>query len=296
MTTSPPGAEVFVRGYDAIDDEWQSLGRTPLAEIGVGAARAALADRAAGVETVELATTAQDDDIGHRAIEMTLHAVGAQPPEMVYVPGGVSTRSLNSRPLGDRRACAFLHRPLRSHEQSYQGIRRGGRVRAPQLLGRSGFQQGRPTVVLRRGHDGYSWTRRGGPGQSTWELGDYPEGQDEYPVTGISWYEAVGLCPLPREVAADHVPLDDGRVTRYRGSESLAASILPLSNFGTRARRRSAVTKASDRTAPTTCSATYVSGFWNSGPSGGWVVGGGLGGSRVRRSVARRPRCSNGRA
>ncbi len=28
------------------------------------------------------------------------------------------------------------------------------------------------------------------PGPSTWVAGDYPDGQDEYPVSGVSWYEA----------------------------------------------------------------------------------------------------------
>jgi dienelactone hydrolase len=30
----------------------------------------------------------------------------------------------------------------------------------------------------------------GRPGPATWELGSYPEGQDEWPVSGLSWYEA----------------------------------------------------------------------------------------------------------
>ena len=32
--------------------------------------------------------------------------------------------------------------------------------------------------------------RTGRPGPATWEVGIYPAGQDEYPVTGVSWYEA----------------------------------------------------------------------------------------------------------
>ncbi|MBT8396119.1 MAG: SUMF1/EgtB/PvdO family nonheme iron enzyme, partial [Gemmatimonadetes bacterium] len=30
----------------------------------------------------------------------------------------------------------------------------------------------------------------GRPGPSTWELGDYPDGQENFPVGGVSWYEA----------------------------------------------------------------------------------------------------------
>ena len=29
----------------------------------------------------------------------------------------------------------------------------------------------------------------GRPGPSTWELGTYPDGQDDWPVSGVSWYE-----------------------------------------------------------------------------------------------------------
>ena len=30
----------------------------------------------------------------------------------------------------------------------------------------------------------------GRPGPSTWEVGTYPEGQGDFPVCGVSWYEA----------------------------------------------------------------------------------------------------------
>jgi len=36
--------------------------------------------------------------------------------------------------------------------------------------------------------------RTGRPGPSTWELGDYPDGQDDYPVGGVSWYEAAAFA------------------------------------------------------------------------------------------------------
>ena len=34
----------------------------------------------------------------------------------------------------------------------------------------------------------------GQPGPSTWIGGAYPEGQDEHPVGGISWYEAAAYA------------------------------------------------------------------------------------------------------
>jgi formylglycine-generating enzyme required for sulfatase activity len=38
------------------------------------------------------------------------------------------------------------------------------------------------------------WDTTGKPGPATWELGDYPKGQDDYPVTGVSWYEAAAYA------------------------------------------------------------------------------------------------------
>jgi formylglycine-generating enzyme required for sulfatase activity len=34
----------------------------------------------------------------------------------------------------------------------------------------------------------------GRPGPATWELGSYPDGQAEYPVAGVSWYEATAYA------------------------------------------------------------------------------------------------------
>ena len=34
----------------------------------------------------------------------------------------------------------------------------------------------------------------GQPGPATWQAGDYPEGQGDYPVSGISWYEAAAYA------------------------------------------------------------------------------------------------------
>ena len=36
--------------------------------------------------------------------------------------------------------------------------------------------------------------RTGRPGPSTWELGDYPTGQDDFPVGGVSWFEAAAYA------------------------------------------------------------------------------------------------------
>ncbi len=46
--------------------------------------------------------------------------------------------------------------------------------------------------------------KTGRPGPATWEAGDYPDGQDNYPVSGVSWYEAAAYA----EFAGKNLPTD----------------------------------------------------------------------------------------
>ena len=66
----------------------------------------------------------------------------------------------------------------------------------------------------------------GRPGPKDWVQGEYPKGQDDYPVTGISWYEAAAYA----EFAGKSLP------TIYHWNRAAgpfsAAFIVPLSNFG----------------------------------------------------------------
>jgi eukaryotic-like serine/threonine-protein kinase len=67
--------------------------------------------------------------------------------------------------------------------------------------------------------------RTGRPGPATWELSDYPEGQSDYPVTGVSWYEAAAFA----EFAGKSLP------TLYHWNRAAgtwqASQIVPASNF-----------------------------------------------------------------
>jgi len=67
--------------------------------------------------------------------------------------------------------------------------------------------------------------KTGRPGPAGWEAGSYPEGQANYPVTGVSWYEAAAYAAF----AGADLP------TIYHWSRAAftwgGAAIVPLSNF-----------------------------------------------------------------
>ena len=64
----------------------------------------------------------------------------------------------------------------------------------------------------------------GRPGPSTWEGGRYPGGQDEYPVTGVSWYEAAAYA----EYAGKSLPTANHWIGA--ASTNMATPIIALSN------------------------------------------------------------------
>jgi dienelactone hydrolase len=66
----------------------------------------------------------------------------------------------------------------------------------------------------------------GRPGPATWELSAFPEGTDDHPVTGVSWFEAAAYS----EFVGKSLPTVHHWISTASIWES--AHIIPLSNFG----------------------------------------------------------------
>jgi formylglycine-generating enzyme required for sulfatase activity len=77
----------------------------------------------------------------------------------------------------------------------------------------------------------------GRPGPATWELGAYPEGQANYPVTGVSWYEAAAYAEFAGKT------LSTAHQWQNATSRWFASYIVPLSNFSGKGWRPSEVTR-----------------------------------------------------
>jgi dienelactone hydrolase len=72
----------------------------------------------------------------------------------------------------------------------------------------------------------------GRPGPSTWEAGDYPNGLDDYPVSGVSWYEAAAYAEYVGKVlpTGDHWDSGMGFYSE-KYIDWFHPKISPLSNF-----------------------------------------------------------------
>ena len=91
------------------------------------------------------------------------------------------------------------------------------------------------TLDVRRG-DGAVPRATGRSGPATWELGSYPEGQADFPVGGISWFEAAAYA----EFAGKSLPTRLSLVSRVGRRRDLLATSCGSATSTARARCRRA--------------------------------------------------------
>jgi DNA-binding winged helix-turn-helix (wHTH) protein len=213
ITSEPAGAEVFVRGYRSTND-WVSLGRTPLdTRIPGGLLKFKLTH--AGFETFEGASH------WGRSLHFALVSAEAAPRGMVWVPAG-SALSFDGTPVTTRGF--WIDRLEVTNREFKQFVDAGGYAsaeywREPRIS--NGRQLAWAEAI------GRFTDATGRPGPSTWEVGTYPDGQGDYPVTGVSWYEAAAyLTFVGKSLPTAH------HWRRASGTDLLFADIIPVSNFG----------------------------------------------------------------
>jgi eukaryotic-like serine/threonine-protein kinase len=209
LESKPTGAMVFRRGYDSTDADWRELGRTPLKDIRVpfGLSRLRLEldgyaplSRTLGsgllVAGPELTPVPSADvtEASKFFIPPELYAldrIETLPEGKVHVPGWSQTIDGQSVELRDY----FLDRREVTNAEFDVFVHQGG-YRNPELW----------DPIVRDGEvlsfaDAMALfkDRTGRPGPSTWQGGEYPAGEADFPVSGLSWYEAAAYARFKGE-------------------------------------------------------------------------------------------------
>jgi len=180
VTTDPPGADVEVSAY-LTTTAWVPFGRTPLNGVRVPRGFIRMRISKAGFQPIEAAVSPP----GQRFI---LDPVAAAPSGMVRVRGGRDALRFGAvGPLDD----FWIDRFEVTNREYKAFVDRGGY--AQRAYWREPFlDDGRPLSweqALERFRDA-----TGRPGPATWKNGTYPDGQADYPVGGVSWYEAAAFA------------------------------------------------------------------------------------------------------
>lgn len=230
IDSDPEGAEVFYRPYGGRNESWRRLGTTPVrtrVPRGVLHFRVAMAGR----------QTAEDVGPGQFSSEARFHFTLVKEGD---VPGGMVRISTSGEPFR-------LYIPGLDHlpkvslpdywidryevtNRAFKQFVDAGGYRRPELWREPFVQDGRTLTfgaAMAQFRDA-----TGRPGPSTWEIGTYVPGQGEYPVAGVSWFEAAAYARW----AGKSLP------TLYHWSRAadprLSADVVPASNFNGRSRVR----------------------------------------------------------
>jgi len=214
ITTTPPGARVSYKAYRDIDAPWKEIGTTPVAEIRVAGGYLKFRVEKEGYATILRTSGA------HGSLEWTLVPIDAVPDGMLHVKGGLAEFG-TEEPV--ELESFWIDRHEVTNAQFQEFVDAGGYTRR-ELWQHPFVLEGRELSwdeAIDRFRDS---TGRTGP--AAWELGAYPEGTSDYPVSGISWYEATAFAAF----AGKQLPTIFHWY--HAASQSVFSDILVLSNLG----------------------------------------------------------------
>lgn len=214
IPTQPQGAFVYRRAYGEPQSDWQPLGKTPIHDVRIPRGFSLMRIELPGfnevlriVGTIPIAggthsLSTEEDVTGINyvvpPVDIVLDPVDSYEPEDVRVPG--------TQIMLDGQLLSIAEFRIGRHEvtnREYQAFVDAGGYRD------NGYWE---HTFVRDGQQ-LTWDEAmavfidstGRPGPSTWIGGVYPEGNANYPVGGISWYEAAAFARFSgRELPTAH--------------------------------------------------------------------------------------------
>jgi eukaryotic-like serine/threonine-protein kinase len=229
--TSPEGADIYMKQYRADDRAWEYVGRSPVERLKIPFGLLRWKASKQGMETIEALSYAierrRELSLPGRGttLNLSLAASGSIPEGMVGIPGGnvaLEIPGLEHAVSEVQIPDYWMDRYEVTNKQFKQFVDAGG-YRKSEFWKQPFVEDGRTLSWEEAMLKFRDKTGRQAP--ATWELGNYPEGQAEYPVTGVSWYEAAAYAEFAR-MSLPTVHQWQNAALRWFTSD-----IAPLSNF-----------------------------------------------------------------
>ncbi len=200
IVSEPPGARVLAAFYGDPDGAEVDFGVTPLADVPFPRGLSRLRLELAGHRTVHdlvwnlTETTTNASEASTRTCRYTLRPAGELPDGMEEVPAGAFPVFLPGLDhLEPEPTAAFLidRHPVTNREFK-RFVDDGGYARAE--LWREVVPEADGAGLSREATLARLVDQVGQPGPAGWVMGEYPAGEGDHPVAGVSWYEAAAYA------------------------------------------------------------------------------------------------------
>ncbi len=222
--TDPGGVEVYYRDYGPNAGAWRYLGKAPLdiPRFPIGFFTCQI--KKDGYVPYEGLCWASSYRPRKPSLDVALAPSATAVPGMVMVAGGQPSLTLTG--LDEAPAAKLDPYWIDKYEVTNREFKRfvdAGGYKDPKYWKEPILKDGRRLTFEQAMEEFQDKTGR--PGPATWESGVFPEGQGDYPVTGVSWYEAASYAvfagkSLPTVYDWDHA-----------AGIPMTSVITPLSNF-----------------------------------------------------------------
>jgi dienelactone hydrolase len=226
IRTTPAGADVYMKEYNSSEGVWTYLGKSPLdTRIPPGLFRWK-AEKSGFVSVEDVASG------WYGPISFVLDLVGDAPAGMVRVQGGRSPVSLIVTGFENLEPVQLQDYWMDRYEVSNKEFKRfddGGGYNSRQYWKHPFFKDG-GTLSWDEAMSEFR-DATGRPGPSVWEAGDYPKEQGDYPVRGVSWYEAAAYADFVGKSLPTIYHWNRAAIT---ADAWISSYIFPFSNFGGR--------------------------------------------------------------
>jgi serine/threonine protein kinase len=229
IQTEPEGAMIYLKNYKNPESEWEYAGLSPIEHLRLPVGFIRLKIEKEGYETIWAAATTFGFDLSKKnffipcQIVRRLDKKGSFPPGMVRITGATIQ---GSGAIGD----FFIDRHEVTNRQFKEFVDKGGYQKKEywkQKFSKNGKELAWEEVL-----PGFV-DQTGRPGPATWQAGDSPDGQAEFPAAGVSWFEAAAYAEFAHKSlpTSEHWGIASGEYTLLFNSKSFFSYFFPQSNF-----------------------------------------------------------------
>ena len=220
LESVPSGAEYFWKDYDEPSRDWNYFGTTPMLKVRFPSGLLRIKIERAGFETILMEGNIPSDSI----FKINLDSIGTLPRNMVRIPSQIAYMLImgleqhRGKTVGE-----FLADKFEVTNKEYKRFVDSGGYSNRNYWRCPIYQNGKALLWIEAIQLFKDKTGRFGP--STWEVGSFPDGAGDYPVAGISWYEASAFAEF------EHKKLPTVYQWSLMADKWEAKHILPMSNF-----------------------------------------------------------------